>query len=133
MARAVKRTLERRGHRVTSVATLAAARELLDQRFDAAILDIELPDGSGVTMAAELLGAETAPVVVFFSGVTDGETKARAADYGGVVAKGAGLHELLRAVEDALSERRALAAGAEHEGGEPRGSGSGPRRKLPTR
>jgi DNA-binding response OmpR family regulator len=45
----VATSLEREGHRVTSVKTAAAARAKLDaETFDVIVLDIGLPDGSGI-------------------------------------------------------------------------------------
>lgn len=57
---AVNRTLletvlSERGHRVTAVGTVHAAFELFArERFDAVVLDLELPDGSGLALARRL-------------------------------------------------------------------------------
>ena len=52
-------TLLREGYRVEAAADLAQAREQLQgQRFDAVITDMRLPDGSGLELLRELVGAQ---------------------------------------------------------------------------
>ena len=54
--------LERRGHKVWTAPNLEAARGLAEGRsFDLLISDIELPDGSGLTLMRELKGSQGLP------------------------------------------------------------------------
>jgi DNA-binding response OmpR family regulator len=66
---AIVREAMSRNAAVTSARSLATARELLQtQRFDAIILDIGLPDGSGIELLSdEAAEGEGAPVVVSYS------------------------------------------------------------------
>jgi len=101
--RAVTRALQRAGHEVVAVARCGGARGL-GRAFDVAVLDLELPDGTGVDMAGELLGLGTARGVVFFSGAADPSLLVRAAQLGQVVPKGGDLGSLLQAVSAARGE-----------------------------
>lgn len=59
-----RRILEREGFRVTSAATLQEARvRLLDSNPDALVLDIRLPDGSGLAFCEEIRPTTSAPVL----------------------------------------------------------------------
>ena len=67
IAIAIKEFLSEAGANVIETATtLARARELLDVSFDAAVLDIRLPDGSSYALAHDLL--EQGIGVCFHSG-----------------------------------------------------------------
>ena len=56
----LRAVLEPAGYRLAIVGSLAAARAwLTDQRPDLVLLDIGLPDGSGLELARELRGAAT--------------------------------------------------------------------------
>jgi DNA-binding response OmpR family regulator len=82
VARSTKRFLERLGHEVVAVATCAEALAVRGP-LHLAILDIELPDGSGVEVARQLLDAGLVATVLFFSGAAD----ARVGDLGALVLK----------------------------------------------
>jgi len=56
------------GFTVASGASLREARALLGQSFDAALLDVWLPDGSGIDLLGELIAAQPHCVVVMISG-----------------------------------------------------------------
>lgn len=101
--RAITRALQSAGHEVVAVERCGGARGL-GRAFDVAVLDLELPDGTGVDMAGELLGLGAAEGIVFFSGAADPSLLVRAAQLGEVVTKGADLRSLLRAVSAASSE-----------------------------
>ncbi len=59
-----RRILEREGFRVISAATLREARELLSgAEPDALVLDIRLPDGSGLSFCQEIRPTTSAPVL----------------------------------------------------------------------
>ena len=94
VARALSRTLARRGFSVAIARSCAAARTLA-QRFDFAILDLDLPDGNGVDLARELIASSRVPSVVFFSGSRDTALLARARRVGAVVMKSSGTSEIL--------------------------------------
>jgi CheY-like chemotaxis protein len=94
VARALARTLSRRGFAVAITRSCAAARALA-QRFDLAVLDLDLPDGDGVTLAGELLASGRVPNVFFFTGSSDQGLLARARRLGSVVMKAGGTAPLL--------------------------------------
>jgi two-component system, response regulator RegA len=94
VARALSRTLARRGFSVAVARSCAAARALA-QRFDVAVLDLDLPDGNGVDLASELISVGRVPSVVFFSGSSDAALLARARRVGTVVMKSNGTSEIL--------------------------------------
>ena len=56
---------------VETATTLRRARELMDDGFDAAILDVRLPDGTSYDLAKDLLGQGTG--VCFHSGHAENE------------------------------------------------------------
>jgi ActR/RegA family two-component response regulator len=94
VARALSRTLARRGFTVTIARSCSAARTLT-QRFDFAILDLDLPDGNGVDLARDLVASSRVPSVVFFSGSRDSALLARARRVGAVVMKSSGATAIL--------------------------------------
>jgi DNA-binding response OmpR family regulator len=130
LARTIERVLARYGH-VTVIVGSVAGAEALSESFDCGILDIDLPDGSGVRLAEELLDRGQVGVVVFFSASTDADTIAEACELGPFVAKGSGTRELERALADAMSVAARQVAGTEPQPSTPhRRSKSGPRRKT---
>jgi DNA-binding response OmpR family regulator len=112
VGRALRRSLTGRGHCVELATTCAEARGATGP-FDCAVLDIDLPDGSGLALARELLGT-VSPTVVFFSGSDDPQVRLDASDLGTFVPKSAGVEQLeelvMESVEEAADE---IAAGAE--------------------
>lgn len=110
--RAVTRALRGAGHEVVAVARCGGARGL-GRAFDVAVLDLELPDGTGVDVAGELLGLGAAEGVVFFSGAADPSLLVRAAQLGEVVAKSGDLGTLLQAVTAARSNEVLVRRGAQ--------------------
>jgi two-component system nitrogen regulation response regulator NtrX len=60
--------LGREGYQVDCAATLADARRRLRESYDFVLLDVWLPDGSGVDLLAEIASAGTETVVVMMSG-----------------------------------------------------------------
>lgn len=72
IAMTVKDFLKQAGAEVVNtVKTLSRAREALGDRFDAAILDVRVPDGTSYDLAKELLAQDVG--VVFHSGHTGKE------------------------------------------------------------
>ena len=130
LARTVERSLGHYGHR-TVIAGTVAATEALSDSFDCGILDIDLPDGSGVRLAEILLDRGQIGAVVFFSASSDPDTLAEAREIGLFVPKTAGVRELERAVAEAVSEAARQVAGSEPVSGHPRRrTKSGTRRKT---
>jgi DNA-binding response OmpR family regulator len=130
LARTVERSLAHYGHR-TVIAGTVAATEALSDSYDCGILDIDLPDGSGVRLAETLLDSGQIGAAVFFSASTDPDTLAEAREIGLFVAKTAGVRELERAVAEAVSEAARQVAGSEPVSGHPRRrTKSGTRRKT---
>jgi DNA-binding response OmpR family regulator len=131
LARTVERVLSRYGHRTTVASSVAAAGALKDS-FDCGILDIDLPDGSGVVLARRMLDAGQLGAVVFFSASTDPDVIAEAGELGPFVAKAAGTRGLERALADAVSWAARQVAGGNGPAAppRPRRSKSGARRKT---
>jgi DNA-binding response OmpR family regulator len=130
LARTVERVFARYDH-VTTVTGSVAAAEALEESFDCAILDIDLPDGSGVKLAEQLLDRGQVGAVVFFSANTRADVLAEAAALGPFVAKSDGTHGLLRGLADALSRAaRQVAGGTELAPASVRRARSGSRRKT---
>ena len=131
LARTVERVLARYGH-ITSIASSVAAAEALTGSFDCGILDIDLPDGNGVHLAARMLDAGQVGAVVFYSASSDPDVIAEACQLGPFVAKAAGTRELERALADAVSCAARQVAGGESppSGPAPRRTKSGSRRKT---
>lgn len=67
-----RRHLVLAGYEVFAAATLAAAREMAgERRFDAVLLDLNLPDGSGLDCVEELRQANRAVAIVVITGNGD--------------------------------------------------------------
>jgi two-component system, OmpR family, KDP operon response regulator KdpE len=102
--RALKVILRDRGFEVLATAT---AKEALDtaavENPDAAIIDLVLPDGNGVTVCAELRSWTKIPILVL-SAIGDEQEKVRALDAGAddYVTKPFGPRELIARLEAAL-------------------------------
>jgi DNA-binding response OmpR family regulator len=86
IGRALSRALRQEGHAFVLVERCHLAREL-QQSFDVGVLDLELPDGSGVDLGRELLVRGMLETVVFFSATADSALLRRAAEFGEVVPK----------------------------------------------
>jgi len=97
MASLVAGAIRREGHTVVRAGSVASALALADS-FDYAVLDVDLPDGTGVQLALELLDARKAHRVIFFTASRDVGLLAHAASLGLVVDKTAGYDCLIAAV-----------------------------------
>ena len=62
VCRFVVKALGQTGYQVTVAHSVAAAKEVLDESFDVAVLDVELPDGNGFQLV-ELLRSQSAVMV----------------------------------------------------------------------
>jgi DNA-binding response OmpR family regulator len=136
LARALARTLQRRGHRVTVV---HGARDARDRGgvYECGIFDIDLPDGNGLDLADEMLERGTVLHAVFFTASIDPEVARRARALGSFVSKQHGLEELVAAIGESVAAATAVAAGAERDTPAPNhadhDSGFRPRRGRKTR
>lgn len=97
MASLVTMMLRRNGHHVER--ELSAAGALRHTRaFQHAVLDIDLPDGSGVLLAEQLLNEGRIASCVFFTATNEIETLMHASKLGMVVKKSEGPSRLLDAI-----------------------------------
>lgn len=133
VAGAIARALRRLGHQVV---VCTAVRHALAQfeAFDCAVVDIELPDGSGVDAAQTLIATGKAGWAVFFSGCRDEELVRRAAELGPIVDKAEGAERLCAVVTDILRRPAAEAVAVGDESPPPIAGGhlrrSGTRRVI---
>lgn len=97
VARALQRTFNARGFDAFIAGTSAEALAPAEP-WDCAVLDIDLPDGTGIALAAEMRRQRLAECLVFYSAQTDARIRAAAEEYGPFVAKGAGASELIDTV-----------------------------------
>ena len=79
----VAELLELRGYHVAAVGTLRAASAAVRARaFDVALIDLDLPDGSGLVLAGEIRAAGHATRLIVTSGDEAASTRSRARDAG---------------------------------------------------
>ena len=69
--RSLKSALERRSHDIVTAATIDEGRRFSRAGFDLVILDVMLPDGSGIDLLTELLAADPQQPVIIISGHAD--------------------------------------------------------------
>lgn len=98
VARSIARRLLREGYSVSLAQTCRGARAS-GSGFQVAILDLDLPDGSGVDLADELLRLGAVRGVVFYTGSLDGALRDRALGFGAVVDKTCELEAVIRAAD----------------------------------
>ncbi len=94
MARTIHRVLSRAGYQVVVARSCACARTLVGS-FDLGVLDLELDDGSGLTLALRLLDSRRVGRVVFFTAAAYQRILLRASRLGPVVSKREGVSALL--------------------------------------
>lgn len=105
VARALSRALSRGGYRVAECHSAKAASGLSAERFEAAIIDLHLPDGCGLALASALLEAGRIGSVVYFSGSTDRAEIAAAGRSGRFVSKARGADAVLSALREVVPGR----------------------------
>lgn len=98
VARSIARRLLREGYTVSLAQTCRGARAS-GPGFQIAILDLDLPDGSGVDLADELLRLGAVRGVVFYTGSLDGALRERALSFGTVIDKARELEDVIHAAE----------------------------------
>lgn len=74
----LKAALERRSHDVVTAANCREARDFLTAPFEIVLLDLFLPDGSGLDLLKEILERRRRPAVVMISGHADIDTAVKA-------------------------------------------------------
>lgn len=100
-----QRVLRPEGYEILSAATLQEARAaLLTKKPDAIVLDVDLPDGSGIDFCRELRKNSPIPVI-FLTAHSDEETAQESAEAGGCacLTKPYELEDLQNAVAEAVS------------------------------
>lgn len=100
--KALRRKLTQAGHAIATATNCEAARSLTGP-FELAILDLELPDGSGVELAEELLARSEVGQVVFYTGAADRLLLARAERLGLLVNKNQSVEGMLQIACQALN------------------------------
>lgn len=111
LATVIAISLKRLGHEVVRVGSVQRARRV-EGPFEAAVLDVDLPDGSGIDLARTLLDSELVQSAIFFTATRDAEARAAALRVGPVVDKTIGVEELARVVGETLELTTAKAVGA---------------------
>ena len=107
------------GFDVTWAKTIEQAREEIAQRkFDLALLDVGLPDGSGFQVAEELRKTQRQAALVFLTAFGNPEDRVRGLELGAedYVVKPFHLKELLLRIRNALKRARYLAGSTEQDG-----------------
>lgn len=97
VARSIARRLLREGYTVSLAQTCRAARAA-GAGFDAAVFDLDLPDGNGADLAVELLRLGALRALVFYTSSVDRQERERAARLGQVIDKGEALDEVIAAL-----------------------------------
>ena len=102
VGRALSRLLEREGYEC-HLARSHADSLSFHGTYDCGVFDIELPDSDGVELASRLMKRGVVKHVVFFSGLSDGKSEARARTCGAYVHKSEGIARLRAAIANALA------------------------------
>lgn len=112
-ARGLARALRRNGFEVDVAFNCAQAKCSMGW-YDAAIVDLELPDGTGLNVAFDLRADGRADEIVFFTACRDPQLLARAAQLGKVIDKDAGIPKLVAMLSYwlAVGEPQRVAVGA---------------------
>ncbi len=69
--RSLKSALERRGHVIVTAATFREGKDFISSEFDVVLLDVLLPDGSGLDLLTVISEKDPAPTVIMISGHGD--------------------------------------------------------------
>lgn len=110
LAKVIAIAVHRAGYESTRVGSVRRALAAGGD-FDCTVLDIDLPDGDGVSLAEQLLAEGHTRAVVFYTACRDVELRAAARRHGPVIDKSEGLDQLLGVVAEVLSmSPRALKA-----------------------
>ena len=107
LARSIARSLSNRGHLVTVSGTLQAGEQAFEEQHpDLALLDMELPDGSGLDLLARWMARDPQARVLVMTAYAGTEHAERARKLGarGCLHKPMDLDDLATAVMAALGE-----------------------------
>ncbi len=100
VARSIARRLLREGYTVSLAQSCRAARAA-GRGFRVAVLDLDLPDGSGTDLADHLLRHGAVQTIVFYTGSIDHRQRERARELGSLIDKGCDLEDVISALEPA--------------------------------
>jgi len=103
-------SLQEFGYAVRTAGTVAEALQLAEEiRFDVCILDVGLPDGTGIDLCRRLRKLQPAVLVVYYSGYADHAAWKKALSAGGdaYLTKPISAAELEKAVAGILKRKRA--------------------------
>lgn len=106
LARALRRELRQAGYDVELAASFYEAKQCQGW-YDGAIVDMELPDGTGLDVAAEVRACGHAEEILFFTACRDRQMLAAAAEMGRVIDKNAGIPMLLAMLDRCLGSANA--------------------------
>ncbi|HEY6561437.1 MAG TPA: response regulator [Polyangiaceae bacterium] len=101
--RVLCRLLRSAGYSVTWAISCAAVRRI-DSSFAVAVLDIDLGDGDGVSLAEELFATRRVARAIFHTATLDAERHGRACRIGIVVGKSGDMQPLLSTVLEILQK-----------------------------
>ena len=102
MAAAVRHVLASHGHRVVVAHSCREAESKCEQ-FDVGILDLRLPDGSGVHLAARLSGFGRLRSRIFYTDTRHGPLSQPRSVPGPILSHGAPIERLLAEVDNVLA------------------------------
>jgi DNA-binding NtrC family response regulator len=115
----LSRYLARFGYSVQAAATVPEALVAVqNERFQAIVVDLRLPGGSGLDILAEVRGRDPEARLILMSGSADVAAAAAAVEQGieALVTKPFGLHDMAARVDEAVARHRAShAAGIERQ------------------
>jgi DNA-binding response OmpR family regulator len=100
-ARILSRVLRSAGYMAVLASSCASARSLT-QHFEVAVLDMDLGDGNGLSLAEELLASNRVRRVIFHTGTMDEMQQQKARRIGLLIVKSGNLQGLLAAIEGLL-------------------------------
>jgi CheY-like chemotaxis protein len=103
VARSIARRLLREGYTVSLAGTCRAARAA-GGGFHVAVLDLDLPDGSGADLGDELLRLGAVRGIVFYTGSLDAAQRERASLFGRVIDKTQDLEHVVELLDPFVSE-----------------------------
>src|SRR5690349_10723270 len=98
VARSIARRLLREGYTVSLAQNCRAARAA-GRGFRVAVLDLDLPDGSGTDLGDHLLRQGAVQSIVFYTGSIDHHERERARVMGSLIDKSCDLEDVVNALE----------------------------------
>ena len=103
IGRALVRAFQKEGY-VVDVARTHADSLAFQETYECGVFDIELPDSDGVDLAISLRTRGVVKEIVFFSGMSDGKSEARARARGAYVHKSEGITRLRNVIAALVRE-----------------------------